>query len=114
MASSNQLHKTWHYTLILLVFAVTGTTASIFPQWIMPWTGLTSDSAWYWVMYVLLITPIYQVLLLGYAFVFGKFQYFYAKQKKLFRWLTGPLRRKQRQSPPSPPKQPQSPIHKSP
>lgn len=77
----------WHYTVVLIVFAVTGSTAAIFPRWIMPWTGLESSDGWYIPVYILLITPIYQVLLLGYAFLFGKFRYFYEKQKKLFRWL---------------------------
>ena len=80
--------KVWHYTLVLLVFAVTGTTAAIFPRWIMPLTGLESGF-WYVVTYILLITPIYQVLLLGYAYLFGKFQYFLDKQKRLLRWIMG-------------------------
>jgi hypothetical protein len=94
MAQQSRLRKAWDYTLILLVFAVTGTTASIFPQWIMPWTGLTAGTAQYVLVYILLITPLYQVLLLGYAFLFGKFHYFYAKQKKLLSWLIRPFRRK--------------------
>jgi hypothetical protein len=79
--------KIWHYSQVLLVFAVTGSTAAIFPRWIMPWTGLSWGDLWYLPVYFLLITPIYQVLLLGYAFLFGKFQYFYAKQKRLFQWM---------------------------
>lgn len=98
MAQNERLKKTWDYTLILLVFAVTGTTASIFPQWIMPWTGLSSGTFVYGLVYFLLITPIYQVLLLGYAFLFGKFQYFYTKQKKLARWLIRPFTRRKRKA----------------
>ena len=79
--------KAWHYSLVLIVFAVTGSTAAIFPRWIMPWTGLSWGDFWYLPVYFLLITPIYQVLLLGYAFLFGKFHYFYAKQKRLFQWM---------------------------
>jgi hypothetical protein len=94
MAQPSRSKKAWDYTLILLVFAVTGTTASIFPKWIMPWTGIESGTALYVVAYILLITPIYQVLLLGYAFLFGKFNYFYAKQKKLLHWMLRPFRRK--------------------
>ena len=81
--------KVWDYSIILLVFAVTGTTAAIFPKWIMPLTGLTKGTWQYVLGYILLITPIYQVLLLGYAFIFGKFKYFYEKQKKIGRWLFG-------------------------
>ncbi|MEM9932408.1 MAG: DUF6787 family protein [Bacteroidota bacterium] len=84
--------KIWDYSIILLVFAVTGTTAAIFPKWIMPLTGLTKGTWQYVLSYILLITPIYQVLLLIYAFIFGKFSYFYEKQKKIGRWLFGWLK----------------------
>lgn len=71
------------YAIILLVFALTGTTAAIFPRFLMPLTGLDGDTWQYYLVYFLLITPIYQVLLLGYAFVFGKFQYFYQVEKRM-------------------------------
>ncbi|MDX1907883.1 MAG: DUF6787 family protein [Bacteroidia bacterium] len=85
--------RTKDYVLIIIIFAVTGTTAAIFPRWIMPITGFAKGTWQYWTAYVLLITPIYQVLLLGYAFIFGKFHYFYDKQKKLLRWLLGRARK---------------------
>ncbi|MDX2283700.1 MAG: DUF6787 family protein [Bacteroidia bacterium] len=81
-----------HYGIVLLVFAVTGTTAAIFPKWIMPVTGLTPGTVWYVITYIVLITPIYQVLLLAYAFLFGKFQYFYDKQKRIGRWIVQQFR----------------------
>lgn len=84
------------YAIILLVFAVTGSTAAIVARWVMPWTGLASGTTLYVIAYILLITPIYQVLLLGYAFLFGKFEYFWAKQKKIGRWLWGLFRRRSR------------------
>jgi hypothetical protein len=87
MADQSKMKKAWDYTVILIVFAVTGSTAAIFPRWIMPLTGLEPGTFWYVFWYILMITPIYQVLLLGYAFVFGKFQYFYQKQKKLVQWI---------------------------
>lgn len=77
----------WDYVIILLVFAVTGTTAAYVAKLVMPATGLEGGTFGYVVAYILLITPIYQVLLLGYAFIFGKYSYFLEKQKKLFRWM---------------------------
>lgn len=93
--ASEKWKQVWHYSLILLVFAVTGTTATIFPKWIMPWTGLESGTVGYVLGYILLITPIYQVLLLMYAFIFGKYQYFLEKQKRLFRWIVGKKKNKE-------------------
>lgn len=80
--------KVLHIVIVLLVFAITGTTATIFPRWVIP-DSLERGTVWYWVVYILLITPIYQILLLGYAFLFGKFSYFWNKQKRLFLWLIG-------------------------
>ena len=86
--------STRDYAIILLIFAVTGSTAAVFPRFIMPLTGLESGTFWYVFWYVILITSIYQVLLLGYAFIFGKFHYFLDKQKKLGRWFLGLFLRK--------------------
>lgn len=52
----------------------------------MPLTGI--ESPWlYGIVYFLLITPVYMLLLLIVAFVFGKFDYFYEKEKQLIRRL---------------------------
>lgn len=64
----------------------------------MPFTGMEKGTVGYVLTYILLITPIYQVLLLGYAFLFGKFQYFYTKQKKLLRWMIRPFVKKRSDS----------------
>lgn len=85
-SKQKQSLKGWDYAIILVVFAVTGSTAAIFPKWLMPLTGIEEGAAYYMVYFVL-ITPIYQVLLLGYAFIFGKFDYFWDKQKKIGRWI---------------------------
>jgi len=77
---------------ILAVFAITGSTAAIVPKYLMPLTGLTKGTWLYVVVYIILITPIYQVLLLGYAFLFGKFQYFFDKQKKMGQWVWNKIR----------------------
>lgn len=85
---SDSQNKVLHIIIVLLVFAITGTTATIFPSWVIP-SSIEKGTVWYVVTYILLITPIYQVLLLAYAFLFGKFSYFWNKQKRLFRWITG-------------------------
>jgi len=74
--------NSWDIVRILCVFAITGTTASFVPKYLMPLTGI--ESGWlYFLVYFLLITPVYMVLLLGVAFVFGKFDYFYQKEKAI-------------------------------
>lgn len=89
MTESNKPHtkpKGWDYVIILTVFAVTGTTAAFAPKTFMPLLNI-ENSFLYGLVYFLLITPVYQVLLLMYAFLFGKFTYFYELEKKTFRWI---------------------------
>ncbi|GAB4429095.1 MAG: hypothetical protein OHK0039_47700 [Bacteroidia bacterium] len=103
---TNRRKQVLHYTLVLLVFAVTGSTAALLPKYFMPYTDLRPGSFLYVVAYIVLITPIYQVLLLGYAFLFGKFRYFYDKQRLLFRRIAGLFRC----SKPTPPDNPAPPA----
>lgn len=86
MGKNNKL-STFDYIIILVIFAVTGTTATLFPKLIMPLFPFEKGTFPYILTYILCITPIYQVLLLGYAFIFGKFQYFWGKQKKMGKWI---------------------------
>ncbi|MCB0842885.1 MAG: SUMF1/EgtB/PvdO family nonheme iron enzyme [Bacteroidetes bacterium] len=84
-----EMHKSqswWDYARILTVFAITGTTSSFFPKWIMPLTGLEKGLL-FWLVYVLMITPIYFTLLLVVAFIFGKFQFFFDYEKKMIQWI---------------------------
>ncbi len=91
--------KAWDILIILTVFAVTGTTSAIAPRFFMPLTGLEKGTFAYVVVYIVLVTPIYQVLLLAYAALFGRFHYFWSKQKLLFNRLFGWLLPKSPQKP---------------
>ncbi|OGU30752.1 MAG: hypothetical protein A2057_15910 [Ignavibacteria bacterium GWA2_35_9] len=70
--------------IILLVFALTGLTTVYVSGIITHTLGLEKWSLFYIVVYIFLILPIYHLLLLGYAFLFGKFDFFWEKMKKLF------------------------------
>ncbi len=101
-ATPSRWKTIFNYAIILLIFALTGTTAAWAPRLLMPLTGLEKGTWAYIVVYFVLITPIYQVLLLIYAFIFGRFHYFWSKQKLLFRKLFGWLK-----TSPPPPSDPQ-------
>ncbi|MCB0853489.1 MAG: hypothetical protein KDD63_14785, partial [Bacteroidetes bacterium] len=83
-----ETQSVWDFIRILLVFAITGTTSSFFPKWIMPLLGM-EKGVLYWITYILLITPIYFTLLLVVAFIFGKFTFFFEYEKKMLRWFAG-------------------------
>jgi len=80
--------KGWDYAIILLVFALTGTTSAIVPRFFMPYTGLETGF-WYYLIYFLVITPIYMVLLLSYAFLFGKYLYFREVLRRMIKGVKG-------------------------
>ena len=87
-----RLKKSWNIeskiqlVLILIVFA-TGMTTLWVRKAIWPFLGMVSEtSLWIKVpMYIIVIFPIYQVLQLIIAFIFGQFTVFREFEKKMFR-----------------------------
>lgn len=70
--------------LILIVFALTGTTVVWIRPIIFKLLGIEDASGWLkTISYLILVFPLYQVLLLIYGFIFGQFSFFWEKEKKL-------------------------------
>lgn len=77
-------------TIILIVFAVTGSTAAYLSKPILAWFGITKADTplWlYYLLYIVLILPVYQVLLVSYGFLSGQFKFFWAFEKKMLRGM---------------------------
>lgn len=82
------LTSNWQVVLILVVFACTGFSAKYLSKPLLGLFDITKDntSGWiYYPLYILLIFPIYQVLLVGFGFLFGQFRFFWAFEKKMLR-----------------------------
>jgi manganese efflux pump family protein len=78
----------WQVFVILVVFAITGSTAAFLSKPILSLFGITktATSAWiYYPLYILLIFPVYQILLVGFGFLFGQHSFFWAFEKKMLR-----------------------------
>ena len=74
--------------MIIVVFAITGSTSAYLSKPILSWLGITKDtvSGWvYYPLYIILIFPVYQVLLVTFGFLFGQFKFFWAFEKKMLR-----------------------------
>jgi hypothetical protein len=71
--------------IVLLIFSLTGFTSVFVSGWILEGLNLKKWSTGYILGILFIITPVYQVLLLAYAALFGKFRYFLEHQKKIFR-----------------------------
>ena len=82
------IKSNWQLFVIVFVFAVTGSSSAYLSKPILATFGITKEAvtAWeYYPLYVLLIFPIYQVLLVSFGFLFGQFTFFWAFEKKLLK-----------------------------
>jgi hypothetical protein len=69
--------------LVLLVFACTGITIMLLKQPILKFLGKGEmASILPSVLYYVLILPLYNVVLLGYGFLLGQFEFFWAFEKR--------------------------------
>ncbi|WP_300976784.1 DUF6787 family protein [Flavobacterium sp.] len=75
------------FTIIFIVFAITGTTSAWLSKPFCYWLGITKADLglWFTPFRLLLIFPIYQVLLVLIGFLFGQFRFFWAFEKKMLR-----------------------------
>jgi manganese efflux pump family protein len=88
----NKLKKRWNITsnwqlaIILIVFAITGSTAAYLSKPITNYLGLTKESisGWlYWPIRLLILFPIYQIILVVIGALFGQFKFFWDFEKKM-------------------------------
>jgi hypothetical protein len=75
--------------IILIVFAITGTTTAWVSREITAWVGFTEQTFWLWkfLLRVAMLVFGYQAILLTVAFIFGQFRFFWEYEKKLLRWM---------------------------
>ncbi|TDB58092.1 DUF6787 family protein [Arundinibacter roseus] len=85
----------WDVVIILLVFACTGFSTMFAKKALYSLLGLTPDSAaWLrWGLALLIILPLYQVLLLMWGWIFGKFSFFLKFEQRMLSRLTGMFKR---------------------
>jgi hypothetical protein len=81
----------------LVVFACTGFTILFIKNPILDFFGIERGGGQGFintVLYLLLVLPLYQIILLVYGFIFGQFRFFWEKEKQIFRRMVGVFRRK--------------------
>ena len=72
--------------IILVVFALTGTTVLFIKAPILNFIVGENEKSWiHSVIYFILILPLYNILLLIYGAFFGQFKFFWEFEKKFFR-----------------------------
>jgi len=84
------IKSNWQVFVILVVFAITGSSAAFLSKPILTFFGVVKGSVSNWIyypLYILLIFPIYQVLLVGFGFIFGQFTFFWTFEKKMLKQM---------------------------
>jgi hypothetical protein len=79
----------WQVWMILLVFALTGTSVMYLKKFLFGWIGIDDATPLYIriLLSVLVIFPLYQVLLLMYGWLLGQFSFFWKFEKKMLQRL---------------------------
>lgn len=85
------LQYRWEFIAVFLVFAVTGSASARISGPVLEAFGFDRaifESEWYWsltywIIRLLAIFPVYQILLIVFAFFFGQFRFFWDFEKKM-------------------------------
>ena len=91
---SNKLKERWKLKRtsdvfrVLLVFAMTGTTVVLIKKPLLASLSFdVEDNIWFSVIYYILILPVYNLILLIYGFLLGRFRFFWEFEKRFFNRL---------------------------
>ena len=83
-----KLDSLFQVVMVLVVFACTGFTILFIKNPILDFFGVERGGGQGFlntVLYLLLVLPLYQIILLIYGFIFGQFKFFWEKEKLIFR-----------------------------
>ncbi|MDO7172812.1 DUF6787 family protein [Mariniflexile sp. AS56] len=82
------IEQNWEIIMILIVFTVTGSTASFIGKPILHYLNITSESfgsLGYWVTRIVLLFIMYQFMLVFFGWLFGQHKFFWNFEKKMLR-----------------------------
>tara|TARA_B100000963_G_scaffold357697_1_gene380520 strand:- start:3491 stop:3799 length:309 start_codon:yes stop_codon:yes gene_type:complete len=74
--------------IIFVVFGITGSTSAYISEPLMEFININKSELnifVYWIIRVLVITFVYQIILLLVAYVFGQFKFFWNFEKKMLK-----------------------------
>ena len=82
------LKSNFQLVIILIVFAITGSSSLYISKPLMELLSISSekmDIFLYWILRFIIVTVVYQFVLLLVAFVFGQFNWFWNFEKKILK-----------------------------
>ena len=86
LKSKWNIQSNFQLFIILLVFAITGSTSLVLAEPILDYFNITVETLNPWIykpIRLILIFPIYQILILIFGALFGQFQFFWNFEKKM-------------------------------
>lgn len=89
-----KLESLFQVVIVLVVFACTGFTILFIKNPILDFFGVEKGGFVNTLLYLLLVLPLYQIILLIYGFIFGQFDFFWEKEKQIGRRIAGLFRKK--------------------
>lgn len=89
------LDSIFQTVMVLIVFAFTGSTVLFLKPLVFGLVGLDSiEGFWGVLLYILLIFPLYQILILIYGFIFGQFAFFWNWEKQFAKRIASLFKKK--------------------
>ncbi|MFG6687537.1 DUF6787 family protein [Mariniflexile sp. HNIBRBA6329] len=82
------IEQNWQIIIILIVFAITGSTASFIGKPILNYLNITSEnfgSFGYWVVRIVLLFIMYQFMLVFFGWLCGQHKFFWNFEKKMLK-----------------------------
>jgi len=89
------LKSAFQTIMVLIVFALTGSTVLFIKPLVFDLVGFDHiHGIWGILLYIILIFPLYQVLILIYGFLLGQFAFFWNWEKQMAKRIGGLFRKK--------------------
>ncbi len=85
-----QITSNWQLFKILIVFAITGSTAAYVGKPILNFFTISTETLppiLYWLIRIVFLGILYQFLLVFFGWVFGQKQFFLNFVKKMLKWI---------------------------
>lgn len=81
-----EITSTWQVIIILIVFALTGTSVLYAEKLVYDLLNIPPNLEWYYstLLFLIITLPLYNILLLVYGFILGQFRFFWNFEKKFF------------------------------
>lgn len=82
------IEHNWQVIVIIIVFAITGSTASFIGKPILAFLNITPETfttLGYWVVRIVLLFIMYQIMLVSFGWLFGQHKFFWTFEKKMLR-----------------------------